>query len=139
MSIKQVSPYILFNGTAEKAIKLYESALGAQTAALMRFSDGPGNCKTELKDLVMHASLRVGEGTVMISDAPPDRPVPTDGNVQIFLNFSEIESLEKAFNALAAGGKVMQPLEDMFWGSRFGMLQDAYGVRWMLGAELKKA
>ena len=69
MSIKSLNPYILFNGTAEKAIKLYESALGAKTEGLSRFGDAPAaGAKPEHKSLVMHAALKIGEGVVMISD-----------------------------------------------------------------------
>ena len=75
----------------------------------------------------------------MMSDAPPERPVSGEGNVQITLHFTEPAAMEKAFNALAAGGKVRLPLQDMFWGAKFGMLTDAYGIPWMFSCELKKA
>ena len=63
MPIKKLNPYLIFNGTAEKAVKLYESALGAKTEGLMRFGDVPGmNVAPEHKSRVMHALLRIGEG-----------------------------------------------------------------------------
>ncbi|HTY54572.1 MAG TPA: VOC family protein [Candidatus Binataceae bacterium] len=46
--------------------------------------------------------------------------------------------MPKKFEALAAGGKVTMQLQDTFWGARFGMLTDAYGIRWMFNCELKK-
>ena len=140
MSIKSLNPYILFNGTAEKAIKLYESALGAKTEGLSRFGDAPAAGATpEHKNLVMHAALHIGEGVVMISDTTPDRPVAAEGNVQIAVHFTELAEMAKAFDALAAGGKVAMALQDTFWGARFGMLTDAYGVRWMFNCDLKKS
>lgn len=139
MPVTKLNPYILFNGTAEKAIKLYESALGAKTEGLSRFGDAPGACPTEHKTLIMHAALHIGEDMVMVSDTPPDRPVAVEGNVHITLHFTEVADMAKAFDALAAGGKVAMPLQDMFWGARFGMLTDAYGVRWMLNCDLKKS
>jgi PhnB protein len=42
------------------------------------------------------------------------------------------------FDALAAGGKVSMPLQDTFWGARFGMLTDAFGIHWMFNAQLKQ-
>jgi PhnB protein len=140
MNIKQVNPYIHFSGTAEKAIKLYESALGAKTEAIMRYSDVPGMpTPPEQQSLIMHATLRIGQGVVMMSDTPPERAASAGGNVQVSLQFAEVPDIEKAFEALGAGGKVTLPLQDMFWGARFGMLTDAYGVNWMLNCDLKKA
>jgi PhnB protein len=139
-TIQKLNPYVLFNGTAEKAIKLYESALGARTENLSRYGAGPcANVPPEQKDLVMHAVVHIGENLIMVSDTTPDRSVPEGGNVEIARHFSEVPEMEKAFEALAAGGKVRLPLQDMFWGARFGMLTDAYGVNWMFSCELKKA
>jgi PhnB protein len=137
MPIGKLNPYIIFNGTAESAIKLYESALGAKTENISRYGDVPG-AKITHTNLVMHAALHIGEGIVMISDAPPDRPVPVESNVEIALHFSEPDDMTKLFEALAAGGKVKMPIQDTFWGAKFGMLADAYGVSWMFNCTIKQ-
>lgn len=140
MSIKNLNRYLNFNGTAEKAIKLYESALGAKTASISRFGDVPGmDVAPEHKSRVMHSLLRIGEGVIMISDTQPNAPVATEGNTQVALHFDDVEDMTKKFDALAAGGKVAFPVHDTFWGAKFGMLTDAYGVRWMFNCDLKKA
>ncbi len=142
MAIKSINPYLMFDGTAEKAIKLYESALGAKTEHVMRYGDGPGveHCKTEAdKTRIMHGSLRIDGSVIMVSDGPPGMAMPTDGNVQISLDFDDIADMSKKFDALAEGGKVRLALHDSFWGARFGMLTDAFGIRWMFNAELKKS
>src|SRR6185369_15938178 len=60
MSIKTLNPYLNFNGTAAKAIKLYESALGAKTEAIQHFGDAPGmNVPADQKGRVLHAVLRL--------------------------------------------------------------------------------
>lgn len=139
MSLKSLNPYINFNGTAEKAIQLYETALGAKAANIMRYGDMPGNKQPEeTKRFVMHAALSVGEGTIMISDVPPNTPAPTQGNVHIALHYTDPPEMAKAFEALSAGGEVTQPLTDTFWGAKFGMLTDAFGVNWMFNCELKR-
>ena len=139
MNIEHVSPYIHLNGTVEKAIQLYERALGAKVESVMRYGDAPGVCddKPENKDLVLHSALRIGGSRMMLNDEPPDRPAAVEGNVEVALQFAEVEDLEKAFAALAEGGKVTVPPQDMFWGARFGALTDAYGVRWMFNCPLK--
>ena len=138
MTILKLNPYIHLNGTTEKAIKLYESALGAKTENITRYGEGK-TIPPEHQDRIMHATLHIGEGVVMMSDAEPDRPAPAGGNIQITLNFAGLAAMEKAFDALAAEGKVTLPLQDMFWGARFGLLTDAYGVQWMFNCEHKKA
>ena len=74
----------------------------------------------------------------MLSDTMPDMPVTTKGNVQIALHFTDVTDMAKKFDALAAGGTVTMALQDTFWGARFGMLTDAFGVQWMFNCELKK-
>lgn len=139
MSIKQLNPYLNFNGTAEKAIRLYEQALGAKTEGLMRFGEAPGmDVAPEHKNWVIHAMLHIGEGVVMVSDTMPNMPVPSEGNAHVLLDFSDAAEMAKKFEALAAGGTITMPLHDAFWGAKFGMLTDAYGVSWMFHCEIKR-
>jgi PhnB protein len=140
MAITQLNPYLTLNGTAAKAVKLYESALGAKTEHLQRFSDVPGmNPAPEHKDRVMHAMLRVGAGVVMISDSMPGEPVGPAGPAHICLNFDDPVDMGRRFEALSAGGKVTSPLQDTFWGAKFGTLTDAFGIQWMFNCDLKRA
>jgi PhnB protein len=139
MSIN-LNPYLNFNGTAGEAIKHYENALGAKTEGLMRFGDAKGmKVDPEYVHRVMHATLRIGDGVIMVSDIQPGMHFATDGNVQISLNFDDVAEMTRAFDALATGGKVTMELHDSFWGARFGMLTDAHGVRWLFNCDQKKA
>jgi PhnB protein len=132
MSIKKLNPYILFNGTAEKAIRLYESALGARTENMTHYGEVPGSkVPAEHKSLVMHAVVRIGEDMVMVSDTTPDKPAAAGESVQVCLDFADVAGMTKAFHALSEGGTVTLPLHDAFWGAKFGMLTDPFGVRWM--------
>ncbi|MGK4006329.1 glyoxalase/bleomycin resistance/extradiol dioxygenase family protein [Sorangium sp. So ce1036] len=141
MSIKSLNPYLMFDGTAEKAIKLYERALGAKCEGVMRYGDVPGDapCPGEVKDRILHATVHVGPSVIMVSDGMPGTPVAKESNTEVCLHFDDVESMAKAFDALAAGGKVTSPLQDMFWGARFGTLTDAFGIRWMFNCDLQKA
>lgn len=132
MAIKQLNPYLNFDGTAEKAIALYERALGAKTEHLQRFGDIPGNQPApENKNRVIHALLRIGGGTIMISDTPQGTPLVAGDNNHVCLDFDDGADMRQKFEALSAGGEVTMPLQDTFWGATFGMLRDAYGIRWM--------
>jgi PhnB protein len=143
MSVIKLNPSLAFDGHARSAIRLYEEALGATTENLMRFADAPppmGNLKSpEHGERVLYALLRIGAGELMVMDAPPGVRVATDGNVQISIEVDGLEDLTRKFDALARGGTVTMALQDAFWGARFGMLTDAFGVRWMLSCALARA
>jgi len=69
----QVQPYLCFEGRCEEAVEFYSSALGAEVTTLMRFKESPEPCEAgmlppDAGDKVMHASLRIGDTTVMASD-----------------------------------------------------------------------
>ncbi len=129
MAIKGLNPYLLFNGEANAAIKHYEKALGASVESVQRFGDMSKDSKTP--DRIMHALLRIGGSVIMISDCRPDDPIRNDGIPHVLVEFSDAGDMATRFDALAAGGKVTQPLKDEFWGATFGALTDAYGISWM--------
>ena len=143
MAIKKLNPYLNFNGTAAQAIKLYETVLGARTEGLMRFGDVPGpGSDPQDKDRVIHALLRIGDaGAIMVSDTMRSAPVSAagDANVHITLDFDDPVDMARKFEGLSAGGgKVTMPLQDTFWGAKFGMVTDPYGIRWMFNCENRK-
>lgn len=139
MAIKSLNPYLNFNGDAEKAIRFYESALGAKADDIMRFGEAFGpDAAPEVKNRVMHCVVRVDGNVFMVSDIRPGETIPPGTNAHISLDFDDEADMEKRFSTLSAGGTVMMPLSDTFWGARFGMLTDAYGIQWMFNCQKKK-
>lgn len=140
MAIKALNPYLNFNGNAQQAIDLYRSALGAQVGDLMRFGDVPGmDMPAEHKGRVMHAKLDIGAGMLMISDTPPGKAATVGTNQYVCLDFTDAADLTKKFDALAVGGTVTMAPHDTFWGAKFGMLTDAFGISWMFNCQQKQA
>ncbi|MCK6547026.1 glyoxalase/bleomycin resistance/extradiol dioxygenase family protein [Myxococcota bacterium] len=140
MAIKQLNPYLMFNGTAAKAIAHYEKALGAKTEGLMRYGDIPGGDQKpspDKADLVIHALLHVGAGVVMVSDCTPDQPAITGNNVNVTLDFDDLADMTRRFDALAQGGRVLVALHDTFWGATFGVVVDPFGISWMFNCQKK--
>jgi len=136
MAIKQLNPYLNFGGNAAQAIAFYEKALGAKTETSQTFGDVPGMpAAAENKDRIMHALLKLGAGTIMISDGPPGLPIPTDSNVHVTLDFEDAGEMQQRFDALSAGGTVTMPLQDTFWGARFDMLKDQFNISWMFNCQ----
>jgi PhnB protein len=143
MSITRINPYINLGGDAEQAIAFYQRALGAKVEHMMRYGEMPATEEMKLapgqESRVMHSELRIGAGVVMVSDTMTAEPVPRGGNVQVLLDFDAPADLDQKFEALVAGGTATMAPHDTFWGARFAMLTDAYGVVWMLHAPLEKA
>jgi PhnB protein len=141
MSIKSLNPYLNFDGTAEKAIKHYENALGAKVEGeIMRFAEVPGmEFPPEYRNRVMHAMLKIGGGVVMISDCPPGAPLAHGNRCSVTLHLDDVAETNRLFNALAKDGKVTMALDNTFWGAYFGMLEDAFGIQWMFNCETQKA
>jgi PhnB protein len=140
MAARELTPYLFFDGTADKAIQLYEKVLGAK-AEVMRFKDAPPGgfpYRPEEANRVMHALLTIGSVRLMLSDTTAEMPERAGTNVQLHLGFDDLKELERTFEALATGGKVNMPLGDAFWGARFGALTDAFGIVWMMSCPLPK-
>jgi PhnB protein len=137
MTIRAATPYLILNGKAEQAIEFYQQALKASTEALMRFGD-MGNCPEAQRNLVMHAALRVGDATLMLSDGGPDAGLATPGGmVHVALDLDDADELKRVFDALAVGGRVVQPIIDAPWGAFFGAVDDRFGISWMFNCTKK--
>lgn len=137
MSTKLV-PYVNFQGNAEEALNFYSAALGGEVVMLSRYGEAPMPCDESEKQWIMHARLVFGENMIMISDTPKNRPFGVTGNIQLSIQMDDAAEMETVFNKIAGGGTVIMPLADQFWGSKFGMLTDKFGVNWMFNCELKK-
>ncbi len=124
------NPYLTFNGNCREAMSYYQKCLGAELH-IMPFSDAPGNFPPEAKDLVMHARLVKGPVIIMASDAMPGMPYQPGNNFQIAIGCESLQEIETLFAAFSEKSKVTMPLQDTFWGARFGMLTDQFGTQWM--------
>jgi PhnB protein len=132
----QVQPYLFFDGRCEEAIEVYRRALGAEVTALHRFKDSPephapGMIPPGAENKVMHASLRLGDTTVLASDGHCEGR-PTFQGFSLSLTAPNDAEAERLFAALAEGGQVQMPLTKTFFSSRFGMVADRFGVSWMI-------
>ena len=132
----QVQPYLFFDGRAEEAIEFYRRVLKAEVTMLMRFKDNPEpqsseKCAPGSEDKIMHASLRIGETTVMASDGNAQGK-PSFQGFSLSLDVPNEAEAERLFAALGEGGQVQLPLTKTFFSPRFGMLADRFGVGWMI-------
>ena len=132
-----IQPYLFFNGSCEEAIEFYRKALGAEVEMMMRFKESPepqpaGTVRPGFDNKIMHASFRVGQTTVMASDGCSADKVSFQG-FSLSLSVPSEKEADRFFAALADGGQVRLPLTKTFFSPRFGMLEDRFGVGWMIG------
>jgi PhnB protein len=134
----KLTPYIHFAGNAREALEFYRHALGGEVPFLNTYGESPMPSDEDYKDKIMHARLVFDGNTLMVSDVFKGQPVSTNGNVQLSIDTGDVDQLNEVFAKMAEGGKVTMELQDTFWGARFGMLIDKFGVSWMFNCELKK-
>jgi PhnB protein len=132
----QVQPYLNFDGRCEEALEFYKRALGAEITMLMRFKESPEPCEDGMvppggEDKVMHSSFRIGDTTLMASDARCGGR-PSFQGTSLALTVADDAEAERRFAALAEGGQVQVPLTKTFFSSSFGIVADRFGVPWMI-------
>jgi PhnB protein len=129
----ELSPYLLFNGQCEEAFKFYEKALGAKIEGISKYGESPmaSHVPAEWANKVMHARLNIDGMILMGSDPPPGRFQPMQG-FSIALSTKDPDETERIFHALEVGGKVEMAVQKTFWSARFGMLEDQFGIPWMV-------
>jgi uncharacterized glyoxalase superfamily protein PhnB len=106
---------------AGKAADFYVKAFGAQEVARMPPDD---------KGRFMHIHLVVNGGSLMLADPFPEHGAPLEKPAGFMLHL-QVEDVDAAFDkAVKAGATVKLPVQDMFWGDRYGQLEDPFGHRW---------
>jgi PhnB protein len=135
--MKEVTTYLNFDGNCRDAMTFYAKCLGADLH-LMTMSETQPNVPPEAANRIMHASLTKGKPLLMASDTMPGMPFQQGANFAVCVDCENLEEIEKFFSAFGEKGKITMALQDTFWGARFGMITDQFGVNWMFNFELPK-
>ncbi len=119
-----ISPSLTIDGATE-AIEFYKRAFGATERMRMSMPDGK----------IAHAELDIGDSVLMLNDALPQTPLKSPkqlggSTVSIFLYVDDVDSVVQ--DAIDAGATVTMPVEDQFWGDRFGSVSDPFGHHWAI-------
>ena len=135
-----VQPYLFFGGRCEEALAFYRKTVGAQVEMSMKYKDSPepqppGMLPKGFEDKIMHSSFRVGQSTLMASDGCSEKTNFEGFSLSISVA-TEAEA-DRVFGALAEGGQVTMPLTKTFWSPKFGMLEDRFGLGWMVTVATK--
>ncbi|MGE0386990.1 MAG: VOC family protein [Gammaproteobacteria bacterium] len=124
-----VTPHLVIAGAAQ-AIDFYTRAFGAVEKFRLPTPEGR----------LMHAEIRVGNSTVMLVDDFPEhgsRSPPTLGGTPITLHLYVEDADAVLARAAAAGARVIMPVQEMFWGDRYGVVEDPFGHRWSIATHVR--
>lgn len=123
-----VCPYLSVSN-AGKAADFYVQAFGAKEVMRM---------PPDEKGRYMHIHLVINGGSLMLADAFPDHGHPLEKPAAFTLHL-QVDDIDARFeHARKAGAEVVLPVQDMFWGDRYGQLRDPFGVLWSMGMTPKK-
>jgi PhnB protein len=131
-----LSPYAFFYGRCIEALEFYKRTLGGDYEAEC-YGDSPmsEHVAPDMRDTVLHARFAAPGIVLFASDGRERKPVDPDaGNISLSLTYDNRADCQRTFAALSAEAKVIIPLEEAVWGSMFGMLQDRFGIEWMVSA-----
>ena len=136
-----LSPYLAFAGNCAEAIAFYQQTLGAELMFKMTFgemppsaqeaSDGCPSGQKMANDAIAHASLRIGNGELMLSDSAFGPDVHYAG-FTLVLDPRDVAEGQRWFEALAVGGRIEMAWQETFWAHGFGKVVDRFGVPWMI-------
>ncbi|KVE32498.1 VOC family protein [Burkholderia sp. TSV86] len=122
-----LTPHLICDGAAA-AIEFYKKAFGAVELSRLPSPHDP--------DRLMHASVRIGDSTLMLVDEMANcgalGPIALKGS-PVFIHLYVPDVDETIARAVEAGAKLTMPATDMFWGDRYGQLDDPFGHRWSVG------
>jgi PhnB protein len=131
-----LNPYLLFDGHCEAAFKFYAQVLKGKIESIFKHSEAPPEMKVafDWKDKVMHARLVVGDQVLLGSDAPPSHYSKPQG-FSVSYSLKDTAEGSRVFNELSQGGQIKMPFGKTFWSPGFGMLEDRFGIPWMINCE----
>lgn len=131
-----LNTYLYFDGTCQDAFRLYEKVLGGRIVMMLRYADAPAAqpVSSGTENRIMHARLLAGGRFLMGSDTPSGK-YRTPQGFSVAVNVGTPEEAERVFAGLAEGGSVHTPLMETFFAHKFGMLQDRFGIAWLVNCE----
>jgi PhnB protein len=142
----RTSTYLNFMGKTEAAFTFYRSVFGTDfVGQTMRMGDAPPipgrpPLPEAERGMLMHIELPILGGHVLMGTDMLEsmgHQLVAGNNFSIMLEPDTRAEAERLYRALGDGGKVMIPLEDVFWGAYFGCVMDKFGVQWMVNCTAK--
>ena len=123
--------YINFAGRCAEAFRYYEQHLGGRVDMVMTHGEAPDQTRVDpdWTNAVLHASMSLGGTELLGADIPGAQPMRS---AYLTVGVDSDAEAERVYAALSDGGRVLMPMEETFFASRFAQVQDRFGVNWMI-------
>jgi PhnB protein len=127
----RMTTYVNFAGRCAEAFRFYEQHLGGRIDMMMTHGQAPDQNRVspEWKDAVLHARISIGGAELSAADIPNAEPMRS---AYLSLGVDSDAEAERVFSALSDGGRVFMPMQETFFATRFGQVQDRFGLNWMI-------
>jgi PhnB protein len=137
--MKEINPYINFNGKCREAMTFYQECFGGEIN-LMEVKDSPLARESAVeKDKIFHSSLMINDSPVIMgSDMQEQYGYIKGNNIALGVTCTSEEDIRTLFEKLSINGKVSKPLKVEFWGGIFGSVEDRFGIIWFLNFDKSK-
>jgi len=131
-----IQPYLHFNDNCREAMQFYQTLFGGELE-IMTIADSPAKDEfpESLHYQIMHATLHHGDFRLMASDMCGQGEATPGNAIELSLDCENEAEIQTLYEQLSEGGTIISPLKKEFWGAYFAMVQDAYGIRWMLSLD----
>jgi PhnB protein len=131
MHVMRMTTYVNFAGRCAEAFRFYEQHLGGRIDMMMTHGQAPDQSRVgpEWKDAVLHARISIGGAELSAADIPNAEPMRS---AYLSLGVDSDAEAERVFSALSDGGRVFMPMQETFFATRFGQVQDRFGLNWMI-------
>lgn len=134
--MEAITPYLTFNGQAADALAFYTNAFKGEVLHVQTFGASEMGIEVaeDWKDKIIHAAFQAGQLRFMVSDTQrADQEMTAGDQLSLAINFTSEKEIDDCFKELSKeGSKVIMPLEKTFWGAKFAMVVDPFGISWML-------
>ena len=126
-----INAYLNFNGQTREAMTFYQECLGGELV-MQKISESPmaARMPSEMGAKILHSTLTKNDLILMASDMMGNSIVKGN-SISLCVNCSSDEEINSFFEKLAAGGNIVEPLHQSFWGATFGSLKDKFDVTWI--------
>lgn len=127
--------YVSYPGTCEEALNFYKPIFRGSISEINRYDNSP-MASEESKGKVLHTEFSFGDGNTFMACDVFGQEISSKGNITMTLATDDVSETERIFGELSVGATNIMPLSDTFWGAKFGMFTDKFGVNWMFNCTL---
>jgi len=127
----KLQTYVNFPGNCAEAFHYYEKHLGAKIGMMMTHAQSPDQSQIpdDHKNAILHGTISIGATELMAADIPGAEPMRS---AYLSLRVESDAEAERIYFALSDGGKILMPLQETFFATRFGQVRDRFGINWMI-------